>query len=62
MKGDEMIMISFTVLSIMAVVLLIIAITAISVLGTVGFIIFGDLIACVFLIVLVIKYLVKRRR
>lgn len=62
MKGDEMIMISFTILTIIAVLLTLIAIVAISLLGTVGFVLFGDLIVCVFLIVMVIRYLVKRRK
>jgi hypothetical protein len=57
-----MIMVSFTILTIIAVLLTLIAIVAISLLGTVGFVLFGDLIVCVFLIAMVIRYLVKRRK
>lgn len=55
-------MVLFTILSIIAVLVTAIAIAAISLLGTVGTVIFGDLIVCVFLIVMIIKALMKKKK
>lgn len=55
-------MILFTILLLIAVILTIIGIAVLSVGGTIGFVIFGDLIVCVAIIVFIMVRIIKRKR
>lgn len=55
-------MILMTLLTIIGILLLIAAVAVLAVGGTAFVVVFADLIVCVAFIVLVIKFLVKRRR
>lgn len=55
-------MILFTILALIALILTILAVTILSVGGTAFIVIFGDIIVCVVLIALLIKFLAKRKK
>ena len=61
MKGDENIMILLTILLITLALLAVITILAVSAVGAGAIVIFGDVIVCAVFIVLIIKWLFKRR-
>jgi hypothetical protein len=54
-------MILLTILIIMALTLMGVAIIGISIAGSVGVILFGDIIVCVVLIILLIRWIIKRK-
>ena len=54
-------MITFTILLLVALVLLAIAIIGLVTGGVAFFVVFGDLVVCVFIIVLILRWLIKRR-
>lgn len=54
-------MILLTILIIMALTLMGVAIIGISIAGSVGVILFGDIIVCVVFIVLLIRWIIKRK-
>lgn len=53
-------MILFTILAIILVLLGVVAIAVLAVGGTIGVIIFGDVIVCIVIIVLLMKWLLKK--
>ena len=55
-------MILFTILFIILAILVVLAIAVLSVGGAAAIIIFSDLIVCIGLIVLIIRFLIKKRR
>lgn len=54
-------MILLTILIIMALILMGVTIIGISIAGSVGVILFGDIIVCVVLIILLIRWIIKRK-
>lgn len=62
MKGGIIIMVLFTILLIMAVLLFIAGLIIVSVGGTAFIIVFADVIVCVGFIVLIMRYLIKRKK
>lgn len=54
-------MITFTVLLLIALILLAIAIIGFVTGGVAFFVVFGDLIVCVFIIVMILRWLIKRK-
>lgn len=54
-------MILLTILIIMALTLMGVTIIGISIAGSVGVILFGDIIVCVVLIILLIRWIIKRK-
>lgn len=54
-------MILFAILTIILLILAVVAIVAISIGGAAFIVIFGDLIVCIAIIVLIIRFLIKRR-
>lgn len=55
-------MILFTILLLTLILLIAMAVIGISVVGSIGIVIFGDLIVCIAFIVLLIKWLVTRKK
>lgn len=55
-------MILLTILLLTLILLITLTVIVVSVTGTVGVIIFGDVIVCIVFIVLLIRYLIKRRK
>ena len=55
-------MILLTILILTLIMLIIFTVLAISTAGAVGIVIFGDVIVCIVFIVLLIRYLIKRRK
>lgn len=55
-------MILFSILAIILAILTVIAITVLVIGGAAGFVIFGDLIVCIALIVLLMRFITKRKR
>ena len=55
-------MILFTILLLMLIFLTLLTVLAISIGGTIGVVLFGDVIVCIFLVIWIIKCIVKRRR
>ena len=54
-------MLLLTILILTLILLIALTVIVISVTGTVGVIIFGDVIVCIVFIVLLIRYLIKRK-
>ena len=55
-------MILFTILALMAIILLLITITVLSAFGAGFLIIFGDVIVCIFLLVILCKAIINRKK
>ena len=55
-------MILLTILLITAILLTILTVVTISTVGAIGIVVFGDVIVCIVLIALLVRYLVKRRK
>lgn len=55
-------MILFTILLITSVVLAILAVLCVAVLGAAGIVVFGDVIVCIAIIVLIIRHFIKKRQ
>ena len=55
-------MILFTILILILIILLTAVILGVSTIGSAAIIIFGDVIVCIVFIVLIIKWLIDRRR
>ena len=55
-------MILFGILILTLVLLIVVAVVGISIAGTAGIVIFGDVIVCAVFIVLIIKWLVTRKK
>lgn len=55
-------MVLITILLIVLVLLAVLTILAVSAVGTVGIVLFGDVIVCGVFIVLLIKFLIKKKR
>lgn len=55
-------MILFAILLLMLIILVVIAVLGIGVLGSAGIVIFGDVIVCAVFIVLIIKWLIDRKK
>ena len=53
-------MVLFTILAIMLILLVLVVILAVSIGGSIAIILFGDVIACIFIIVWIIKKLMKK--
>lgn len=60
-KGG-IVMILFTILATILTILVVATVLIISVFGAVGIIIFGDVIVCIMLIVLLMKWLISRKK
>lgn len=60
-KGG-IVMILFTILATILTILVVATVLIISVFGAVGIIIFGDVIVCIVLIVLLMKWLISRKK
>ena len=60
-KGG-IVMILFTILATILTILVVATVLIISVFGAVGIIIFGDVIVCIMLIVLLTKWLISRKK
>lgn len=54
-------MITFTILLLIALILLAIAIIGLVTGGVAFFVVFGDLIVCVFIIIMILRWLIKRK-
>ena len=61
-KGGNYIMILFTILFIILVILAILTVLGVAALGVAGIVVFGDVIACVVIITLVIRHFIKKRQ
>ncbi len=55
-------MVLFLILLLTIIILLTIVVTAVSIGGSMFIVVFGDVIVCIFLISLIIKHLLKRRK
>ena len=55
-------MILFTILLITLIVLAILAVLCVAVLGAAGIVVFGDVIVCIAIIVLIIRHFIKKRQ
>ena len=53
-------MVLFTILAIMLILLVLVVILAVSIGGSIAIILFGDVIVCIFIIVWIIKKLMKK--
>lgn len=55
-------MVLLTILALMLILLTTLTVFTISVVGSVGIVVFGDVIVCLVFIVLIIRYLIRRKR
>ena len=55
-------MVLFTILILILIILLAVVILGISTIGSAAIIVFGDVIVCIVFIVLIIKWLIDRKR
>lgn len=61
-KGGDVNMILITILFIIAAISIVIVVAGVAALGVAGVLVFGDVIVCVVFIVLLIKWLVNRKK
>ena len=55
-------MITFSILVLTLLLLIAFVVVSVSVLGTTGIVLFGDVIVCIVFIVMLIKFIIKRRK
>lgn len=62
MKGDALIMILFMILALMVIILTGLTVLAISIGGSVAVVLFGDVIVCIVIILVIIKRMIFGRK
>lgn len=55
-------MVLFTILLIILALLTVLTVAVVSTIGAAGIVLFGDVIVCIVFIVLIMKFIIKRRR
>lgn len=56
------VMILFSILAIILAILIVIAVAVLAIGGAAGIVIFGDLIVCIALIVLIMRFIIRRKK